>query len=263
MKRSRSRKYQALFSDVDGTIIPYDYSALPSAKVSKSINNVQDLVFICLVSGRSFTSMKHILDKIKMSKGYAITNNGANVIDISSGKVLYDKPILKKDLITIINTLHEEQIPFYLKENHNDMGLLRGYYTSKIPPISAYMIFTNDDMGLKRIDSVIKKLSIISTISIHKSQHKFPNKYGINITNNEATKLHGISIVKKMLNLSTENIIGIGDGYNDFPLLLACGLKVAMGNAVPELKEIADYIAPSVEEDGVSDVIERFILNEK
>ena len=44
------------------------------------------------------------------------------------------------------------------------------------------------------------------------------------------------------------------------PLLMACGLKVAMGNGVPELKEIADYVAPSVDEDGISDVIEKFVL---
>ncbi|HXS15232.1 MAG TPA: HAD hydrolase family protein, partial [Candidatus Saccharimonadales bacterium] len=61
--------------------------------------------------------------------------------------------------------------------------------------------------------------------------------------------------------ISTEEIIGIGDGHNDFPLLMACGLKVAMGNAVDDLKAIADYIAPSVDEDGVADVIEKFILN--
>ena len=55
-------------------------------------------------------------------------------------------------------------------------------------------------------------------------------------------------------------MIGVGDGYNDFPLLMACGLKVAMGNAVPELKAIADYIAPTVADDGIVDVIKTFVL---
>ena len=41
---------------------------------------------------------------------------------------------------------------------------------------------------------------------------------------------------------------------------MACGLKVAMGNAVDDLKAIADYIAPTVDEDGVADVINKFIL---
>lgn len=48
---------------------------------------------------------------------------------------------------------------------------------------------------------------------------------------------------------------------NDHSLLCAYRLKIAMGNAAPELKAIADFIAPSIEEDGVATVIEKFILN--
>ena len=55
-------------------------------------------------------------------------------------------------------------------------------------------------------------------------------------------------------------MIAIGDGPNDFPMLMAAGFKVAMGNASDDLKAIADYIAPTVEKDGVVDVIEKFIL---
>ena len=66
--------------------------------------------------------------------------------------------------------------------------------------------------------------------------------------------------VSKLLNIKTKHISGVGDSNNDFPLLLACGLKVAMGNANSDLKQIADFVAPSVEEDGVATVIERFIL---
>jgi len=66
--------------------------------------------------------------------------------------------------------------------------------------------------------------------------------------------------VAKILGIDTHEIIGIGDGYNDFPLLMACGLKVAMGNAVEDLKAIADYIAPTVSQDGVADVINKFVL---
>ena len=44
-------------------------------------------------------------------------------------------------------------------------------------------------------------------------------------------------------------------------MLEACGLKVAMGNAHGDLKMIADYIAPSVDEDGVADVVQKFILS--
>lgn len=56
-------------------------------------------------------------------------------------------------------------------------------------------------------------------------------------------------------------MIGVGDGYNDYPMLEACGLKVAMGNAVDELKVIADIVAPSIEQDGLAKVIEDYYLN--
>ncbi|KKS86821.1 MAG: hypothetical protein UV61_C0006G0022 [Candidatus Gottesmanbacteria bacterium GW2011_GWB1_43_11] len=75
-----------------------------------------------------------------------------------------------------------------------------------------------------------------------------------------ASKLHGIHRVSQLLPVEPHEIIGVGDGYNDFPLLMACGLKIAMGNAVPDLKAIADFVAPGVEEDGVAVVIEKFIL---
>jgi len=53
-------------------------------------------------------------------------------------------------------------------------------------------------------------------------------------------------------------MVGVGDSYNDFPLLMACGLKAAMGNSVKEILDIADYVAPSVNDDGLADVIEKF-----
>jgi len=67
-------------------------------------------------------------------------------------------------------------------------------------------------------------------------------------------------VAQWMVKIKPQEIIGVGDGPNDYPLLMGSGFKVAMGNAVPELKEIADFIAPSVEEDGVATVIEKFVL---
>ena len=83
----------------------------------------------------------------------------------------------------------------------------------------------------------------------------------VDVTDQSVSKMHGISEVFEILGISREDAIGVGDSYNDFPLLMACGLKVAMGNAIDELKSIADYIAPSVDDDGVTDVIEKFVLN--
>lgn len=109
-------------------------------------------------------------------------------------------------------------------------------------------------------EDIQKELSPRSDIISHKIVAWKQGAISLSITHVGATKQHAIFEAAKILGIETHEIIGVGDGYNDFPLLMACGLKVAMGNAVPELKAIADYIAPSVEEDGVADVIKKFIL---
>ena len=59
--------------------------------------------------------------------------------------------------------------------------------------------------------------------------------------------------------LKKEEILTIGDQNNDIALLQAGGIKVAMGNATEELKEIADYITDSVYEDGFVKAMEHFV----
>jgi HAD superfamily hydrolase (TIGR01484 family) len=122
------------------------------------------------------------------------------------------------------------------------------------------MFFAYENYSSEHIDKALKQLSAFDNLTVYKSHHKKPGKYGLNITHINATKLHGIEMVLKKLGLKHDEVIGVGDSYNDFPLLMSCGLKIAMGNAVSDLKEIADYVAPSVQEDGVSDVIEKFVL---
>jgi hydroxymethylpyrimidine pyrophosphatase-like HAD family hydrolase len=54
------------------------------------------------------------------------------------------------------------------------------------------------------------------------------------------------------------NCIGFGDGGNDTTMIKDCGIGVAMGNAIPELKSIADYVTSSVDEDGIANALRHF-----
>ena len=75
--------------------------------------------------------------------------------------------------------------------------------------------------------------------------------------------MHAAKKLSQILNIETSEIIGVGDARNDIPLLEVCGLKVAMGNADDKFKLVANYIAPSVDEDGVAHIVEKFIINEE
>lgn len=72
----------------------------------------------------------------------------------------------------------------------------------------------------------------------------------------------GLAWLADYLNLPQASVMGVGDQENDLPLVRWAGVGVAMGNAAPPLKEIADWIAPPLEEDGAAVALERFILKE-
>ena len=84
--------------------------------------------------------------------------------------------------------------------------------------------------------------------------------YFLEFSNPEASKKCAVEFLQKYWGLKKEEILTIGDQNNDIALLQAGGLKIAMGNATDELKEIADYITKSVWEDGFVKAMEKFCL---
>lgn len=85
--------------------------------------------------------------------------------------------------------------------------------------------------------------------------------FNVEVMKKSANKRSGIEKIAQELNIKPQEIICIGDSGNDRHMIEYAGLGVAMGNAFPEIKEIADYVTFTNEENGVAHVIEKFILN--
>jgi Cof subfamily protein (haloacid dehalogenase superfamily) len=68
-------------------------------------------------------------------------------------------------------------------------------------------------------------------------------------------------VAKELLGITAENVLAIGDNYNDVEMLAYAGIGVAMGNAPVDVQSISDWVAPDIEADGVAVAIEKFILN--
>ncbi|MBQ9142771.1 MAG: HAD hydrolase family protein, partial [Lachnospiraceae bacterium] len=90
-------------------------------------------------------------------------------------------------------------------------------------------------------------------ISIYRSEPFF-----IEIMPKNINKADSLDRVLKGMGMSSEQEVCCGDGYNDISMIKYAKVGVAMGNAQPAVKEAADYIAPTNDEDGVVDVIEKF-----
>lgn len=254
--QSASKKYKALIVDVDGTLVPNKKDAVISDKVREAVSKASKVLYVGIATARPYFMVKDVFAKLCLS-GPCIISSGAQIVDAVSGKVLKEHSIEKEDVIKISRILKELKVVFFIHDNGRDVE-----FSEKYIPIKPFNI-VGTNLTEKDVEKILKKITNISTITAYKIPSWNKDRVYLDITNNFATKQHGILEVAKILGIDTHEIIGIGDGDNDFPLLMACGLKIAMGNAVPALKEIADYIAPSADEDGVADVINKFVLKKK
>ena len=243
--------------DVDGTTIENRSDAMPSEKVKNAVKKANKVTRIGLATSRPFWFVHHIIKNLKINAPCIIAGGG-QIFDPKLNKVVWEKLINTKDIKQIfdiakrlkIEIIDDGEGKFLTKKKINIKD-----YKEKGP-----LQFWIPNLNLNLAEHFISELSNISTITALKIPSWKSGGIDVVISHAQATKQHGIVEVAKLMNIQTHEIIGVGDGYNDFPLLMACGLKIAMGNANEELKKIADFIAPSVEEDGVATVIEKFVL---
>ena len=73
-------------------------------------------------------------------------------------------------------------------------------------------------------------------------------------------KRAGVKQLAQLLHIPRENVMACGDQYNDVGMIQWAGIGVAMGNAQPRVKQLADYVAPVYTDGGVADAMERFVL---
>ena len=247
-------KYKALFLDVDGTTVVHGIDNLPSPRVTAAISSCNALGFpVCLATSRPLRSVMAVINHLHLTS-YCVISSGSQIYDAKKSQIISEKLIPRNAISQIWEVAREASETVQLFDGINEVSIEDGIVPSKVMGMWFPKLEPN---VLTKID---EKITHIEGIATHRMEAWEDGFECLDITNAEASKQHGVLEVAGLLGIKTSECIGVGDGHNDFPLLLACGLKIAMGNAIPDLKTIADFVAPSVEEDGVATVIEKFIL---
>ena len=86
----------------------------------------------------------------------------------------------------------------------------------------------------------------------------FAGRMGADVVEREASKAQGLLRLCQYYGLSAQDAVAFGDSMNDFEILQTAGLGIAMGNAMDELKQVADYVTAPVGEDGIWKACEHF-----
>jgi len=248
--------YKCLMLDVDGTLSSYSSTSLPempSDEVVEAINRAKATVFVGLATSRPLFKVQPILERLQLD-GYSILHNGALIVNSKTLEIIEQQALPSESLPMLYDIAMRYQIPTYYSNFRQNYLLESMEQITSIPVANIFY----DGIEPGNIEQIDHELGQINDIMAHHLISRQENKFERSVTHVDATKQNAIEKVAQLLGIRTQDIIGVGDGPNDIPLLRACGLKVAMGNAVEELKAIADMIAPSVEENGVVTIIDQF-----
>lgn len=248
-------EYKAIIFDLDGTAITNAQHSLPSKRLIEAIRNAKEFFRICAATGRPISNAKHLLDALELVDPCVISA-GTEVVNPQTDEIMWKYDIETNDSQKILEICK----PYSYELLVNDEGIGGGDQANKRMDIPKQVnVMYLMQVSLENTKIIMRDLASIQNITASEVPSWTGKNIDIHITHRDATKEHAIAKVLKILDITQDETIGIGDGNNDVHLFRAVGMKVAMGNATDLLKSQADIVCDTVENDGLAKFIEEQI----
>jgi hypothetical protein len=241
---------KAMIFDVDGTAIPNGRWAHPTKAVVEAFNKAHQQGFVlAAATGRNYKFCRYILEELDVTSP-SIVAAGTQIIDPKNGKEIWSAAMDKETVKFAL----EKIMPFKSKILVDEDTPEEALAVDKIK-IGKYRLLDVQDIPFGDVDELIEELRKYQGLSVVKVNSVNAGFSNLHVTHKEATKEHAIEKWLELHKLLKDDVIGVGDGHNDIELFKSVGYRVAMGNAVPELKEVADEVIGGVDEDGLATFI--------
>lgn len=268
---------KVLVLDIDGTLTNSEKEITSATK--RGIQNIMERGHkVILASGRPTPGMRRYEEELELKKygGYLLSFNGGRIIECKSGDIVYQRTLP----LHIVPELYD-----FAKEH--GCGLIT-YYGDKviaafepdeyvkweahingmeIEVVDNFKEFVNFDINKCLMTAPPEEAAEYEKIllskhgeyaSVYRSEEFF-----IEIMPKNVDKATSLDKMLETVGLTREDAICCGDGFNDITMIKYAGVGVAMGNAKPVVKEAADYITGTNDEDGLVEVIDEFVLKEE
>ena len=255
--------------DLDDTLLRNDLQISPRAKAAIR-HAVERGVAVTLATGRMFASALPFAQELGLDLPL-ITYQGA-LVKYADGRVVYHRPIplgIARELVDFILPYGHHLNVYLNDELFMQQDSPEGQRYAAIAKVPVHLVADLRDI----IVTEPTKLVVIAKepqldVLAEDLQLNFGNK--INLTKSKpyflelahplATKGKALATLAKSLNIEAHEVMAVGDSPNDLDMIKYAGFGVAMGNAVEEVKKYARYITCSNDDDGVAEVIEKFVL---
>ena len=263
MKQEETQKY-ALFFDIDGTLVSFKTHEIPASTIFALTHAKANGSRVYIATGRppiiltNLGAIEHLID------GY-ITTNGA--LCFVGDNLVCCQPIPMQDVMTCVQDAQEKGYSLIVV-GRKDVAVLD-------PKGDVDRIF-RQMLAVKNLDKA-SPLDEVLQQDILQLTPFFPADYEpqllarmtqcvsgrwhpefTDITANGADKGKGIQAIARHEGFDPSRTIAFGDGGNDTSMILQAGIGIAMGNAIDALKQQADYVTTSVDDDGILNALRHF-----
>lgn len=250
-------KPKLIFFDIDDTIYNKKTARICDGLTDAFIRLKQNNIIIALATGRAACifpePVQNLIQEVGIDafvtiNGQLVTYQNRDIAEYSLSHAQINDSIdflqahhlpyalMTKDrLYTVGDSVYLRYSLDFLKIPYTPIALSDFDYTQKVYQL---LTFCPDNRAIQ-----FDLPDTLKTIRWH--------KHGVDILDKNGTKLRGILALLAHLQIDLADCAAFGDGYNDLEMIAKVGMGVAMGNACDELKNVARYIAPSVDEEGV------------
>ena len=267
-------KYKLLVLDLDGTLTNQKKEI--TAHTHDTLIKAQQMgVKIVLASGRPTYGVAPLAEKLELKKygGYILSYNGGEIINWQTGELMYAKVLEPSVLPYLYKCAHDNQFAivsyqdqYVLTENPEDEYVLKEAHLNAMTPkkVDNFLESIHFPVAKCLIVGDANRLAVLEKEMYEELKEKMgvyrSEAYFLELVPKGIDKAQSLSVLLKEIGLTKEETIAVGDGFNDLSMIKFAGLGVAMANAQDIVKEHANYITLSNEEDGVAAVVEKFIF---
>lgn len=247
-------KYKAIIFDLDGTVVPSQMDGMPSQGVIQACKKVTGKLKLSSASARALQYCTGIWEALSLQDP-CIINGGSQIVEPNTEKIIWQQLLPEGTIQKVIKKA----------AGYTDIFAINGVILDVKKDLNKFPknanIVVAFGVSKEKTEDLVNSLSGISDVAVHVLHSWVEGDYwDVHVNHKSATKKHAIERLIEILDVKKEEVIGIGDGNNDIPLFESVGYRVAMGNAVENLKKAADYVTDSLENDGFAKFIEEKFL---
>jgi len=266
--------YKMIVLDLDDTLLQDDHTISPRTK--QSLMDAQKAgVKVVLASGRPTSAMYEIADELELKKygSFILSFNGAKITNCQTGEELFSSTLSPETAHRLYNLSRREDVFIHTYVGDLIVTEAGNQYTNIEAEITGLDVFEVDSFIESVNEPVVKVLMVDAPEKLVEVESKLQQElaeelsvmrskpFFLEFTEKGVTKGTSLNHLIGQLGITREEVIAIGDSYNDLAMIEFAGLGVAMGNAPQDIKEKANYVTDTNMNDGVAKVVEKFVLN--